>query len=89
MHGEDKIDTARILQLDGLRAFAVLMVFVSHAFRSQPLWSGVDLFFILSGFLITVFWLSGAGRQLSTSIWLLFTSGVHAEYFLPIWPCLG
>jgi peptidoglycan/LPS O-acetylase OafA/YrhL len=53
MQGEDKIDTARILQLDGLRAFAVLMVFVNHAFRSQLLWSGVDLFFILSGFLIT------------------------------------
>ena len=48
--GEER---GRIPQLDGLRGLAVLMVFVSHAYRSQLLWSGVDLFFVLSGFLIT------------------------------------
>lgn len=45
--------TKRIPQLDGLRGLAILMVFFSHAYRSELLWSGVDLFFILSGFLIT------------------------------------
>lgn len=40
-------------QLDGLRAIAVTMVFLHHAFALPLLWCGVDLFFILSGYLIT------------------------------------
>jgi peptidoglycan/LPS O-acetylase OafA/YrhL len=43
----------RIPQLDGLRSIAILMVFLFHAFQVPVFWSGVDLFFVLSGYLIT------------------------------------
>lgn len=43
----------RMPQLDGLRGIAILMVFATHALNIRGLWMGVDLFFALSGYLIT------------------------------------
>jgi len=54
----------RIVQLDGLRAIAVLAVFAQHALKA-PLWMGVDLFFVLSGFLITGILLERKAREQS------------------------
>jgi peptidoglycan/LPS O-acetylase OafA/YrhL len=43
----------RIPGLDGLRAIAILLVFAYHSHLVEFGWAGVQLFFVLSGFLIT------------------------------------
>ena len=62
----------RIPQLDGLRAAAILMVFVTHALRVPLLWMGVDLFFILSGYLITRILLGLKQEHLGLGYWKPF-----------------
>lgn len=62
-NGQDPPNShSRIASLDGLRGIAILLVFCWH-FLPHPLyfpgWAGVDLFFVLSGYLIT-------GRLLAT-----------------------
>jgi peptidoglycan/LPS O-acetylase OafA/YrhL len=52
--------------LDGLRGLAILMVVIMHNFRFMNYfffgWLGVDLFFVISGFLITDILLNTAGK---------------------------
>lgn len=54
----------RIPQLDGVRALAILAVFMHHALHIKLMWMGVDLFFVLSGFLITGVLLGARHRSL-------------------------
>src|SRR6201995_5703126 len=69
----------KLLGLDHLRAFAILYVILFHyQFFGHPAWvktiagfgwSGVDLFFVLSGFLISgqLFGTIAKGKQISLS----------------------
>jgi peptidoglycan/LPS O-acetylase OafA/YrhL len=53
-NGEPAIAEARrIAELDGVRGIAILAVIIHHEFDAPLLWGGVDIFFVLSGFLIT------------------------------------
>lgn len=62
----------RIPQLDGLRAAAILMVFSTHALHVPLLWMGVDLFFVLSGYLITRILLGLKQEPLKAGYWRTF-----------------
>lgn len=53
----------RIGQLDGIRAIAILMVIAEHGFSMKMGWAGVDLFFVLSGLLITRILRSGRHEE--------------------------
>jgi peptidoglycan/LPS O-acetylase OafA/YrhL len=75
LHEKIKFQMRRILQLDGLRGLAVLMVFATHAFGVPLLWLGVDLFFVLSGYLITKILLRLKEQRLDasgSSYWSVF-----------------
>jgi peptidoglycan/LPS O-acetylase OafA/YrhL len=54
-HGTERPEGFYIPSLDGLRAFAVMVVFVAHAGLNLPVPGnfGVTIFFFLSGYLIT------------------------------------
>jgi len=53
---------SRIQGLDGLRGVAILLVMAQHLFNFMRGWIGVDVFFVLSGFLITTILLAERER---------------------------
>ncbi len=81
--------SSRILALDGVRGVAVLLVTMLHLLYSEKSWMlrhvagsgwiGVDLFFVLSAFLIT-------GILLATVDAPNFFSSFYARRALRIWP---
>src|SRR5690349_12505895 len=85
------MEETRIMELDGLRAVAVLLVLVWHYFgvpdgRDYWLWKalhvgrfGVDLFFVLSGYLITNILLKNRNSP-------TYFSSFYGRRALRIWP---
>ena len=70
--------------IDGLRALAVLLVVIYHAF---PKWAhggfiGVDIFFVISGFLITSIILKGLKEDTFSFIWF------YCKRIIRIFPAL-
>ncbi|WP_116209678.1 acyltransferase family protein [Streptomyces olivoreticuli] len=79
--------TARIAPLDGLRGLAVLAVLLFHAGHLDGGFLGVDLFFVLSGFLITGLLLgetANRGRIALAAFW-----GRRARRLLPALGVVG
>lgn len=89
INNSNKHPANRIPELDGVRGLAVLAVMCTHtAFRFAPfhlqwvaqrLWIGVDLFFVLSGFLIT-------GILLDSRRSRNYFRNFYARRALRIWP---
>ncbi|MFJ7904620.1 acyltransferase family protein [Streptomyces sp. NPDC096198] len=75
-----------IAALDGLRGFAVAAVLLFHAGLLRGGFLGVDLFFVLSGFLITGLLLGEAGRG-----WVALAAfwGRRARRLLPALVCVA
>jgi len=71
----------RVAELDALRGIAAVIILLFHLNPAQfpPGWTGVDLFFVLSGYLITTIILDHLGT-------IRFLAVFYARRALRIWP---
>ena len=90
----------RILQIQGLRALAALLVTIFHARLLPGGFIGVDIFYVISGFLITglilreiestgkldlqSFYQRRIKRLLPTSVFVLFITAIVGMFVLPV-----
>ena len=89
----------RILQIQGLRALAALLVTIFHAKLVPGGFIGVDIFYVISGYLITglilreientgrldlkLFYQRRIKRLLPTSVFVLFATAIVGMFVLP------
>lgn len=94
-----KSATAKILEIQGLRALAAILVLIFHAKFVTGGFIGVDIFYVISGFLITglllkefdvngrislkAFYLRRSKRLLPASFLVLFVTAIFAWLVLP------
>ena len=94
-----KSSTAKILEIQGLRALAATLVLIFHAKFVSGGFIGVDIFYVISGFLITglllkelnakgkislkAFYLRRSKRLLPASFLVLFVTALFAWLVLP------
>jgi peptidoglycan/LPS O-acetylase OafA/YrhL len=86
----------RIPEIDGLRALAALSVFAYHAFGFPAIarftgagWVGVDLFFVISGYLITTILLSMRGSpDYFKNFYMRRTLRIFPPYYLFFLLCI-
>lgn len=90
----------RILQIQGLRAFAAIAVTLFHAHMVPGGFIGVDIFYVISGYLITglilreiestgrlnlaTFYQRRIKRLLPTSVFVLFVTALIGWFVLPV-----
>lgn len=98
------MQSTRVTSLDGLRGLAIALVLADHFLSFDQGWIGVDVFFVLSGYLITAILLTERGesrywRMFYTRrvtriapAFLLLLGGFgflyHTKPFLVLWPYL-
>jgi len=91
--------SGHIPAIDGLRGLAVLLVVIAHTILMKPTcwldeqvasllgvgWCGVDLFFVLSGFLITgILYDAKGGRNYFTSFYIRRSLRIFPVYYLAL-----